>query len=116
MNKWKKLLFFVLALLLFGLIVCFFNTSILDKCASGLVLNMIGVVVVFVLGFPQPDYDKGCVIVVERGTVIDKASGKTEGELEEENKIFKRWHKACSILGLAYLFAGFSFQLWHQLT
>lgn len=116
MNKCKKTTFYVLACALLVLIGWFWQTTIIDKCAAGLVLNMIGVVVVFVFGFPQPDYDLGCVIVVERGTVIDEASGMTEGDLEEKNKILKRWHKACSILGLLYLFAGFGFQLWHQLA
>ena len=116
MNKWKKTVFYVLACALLVLIVWFYQTTIIDKCAAGLILNMIGVLIVFIFGFPQPNYDVGCVIVVERGTVIDEASGKTEGELEEENKTLKRWHRACSILGLLYLFAGFGFQLWHQLA
>ena len=116
MNKWKKTAFYVLACALFVLIGWFCQTTIIDKCAVGLVLNMIGVVVVFLFGFPQPDYNIGCVRGDEQGSVIDKATGKTEGDLEEENKVLKKWHKAWSILGLLYLFAGFGFQLWHQLT
>ena len=111
----KKVIFIVLVVACVALSAWFCTTTLIDSCAAGLILNMIGVLIVFVFGFPQPDYDIGCVKVPEKGSVIDGKTGKTEGELEEENKSLKKWQKALSILGLVYLFEGFGFQLWHQL-
>lgn len=112
----KKWVFGSMATGLVVLVVLFGITTLIDRCAAGLILNMIGVLIVFVFGFPQPDYDIGCVMGLEKGTVIDEDTGKTEGELEDKNRSLKKWHKALSILGMAYLFAGFGFQLWYQLA
>ena len=120
MDKWqkedvrKKILFFVFALVLPALVVWFIMTTLMDKCSSGLILNMIGVLVVFVFGYPQPDYDNGCGLTLEELTVIDD-EGHTEKELEERNRRNKKWHKAWALLGLLYLLAGFGFQLWYQI-
>ena len=90
MDKWeKKTAFDVLVCALLVLIGWFYQTTMIDKCSAGLMLNMIGVVVVFLFGFPQPDYDIGCVRGEERDSVVDNATGKTEGELEEENNAYR---------------------------
>ena len=121
MDKWqkedivRKFCFFVFVAVLIAIVTVFSVTTVMDKCASGLVLNMIGVLIVFVFGFPQPDYDNGCCLGLELGTVID-SEGHTEGELEERNRRNKKWHKAWALLGLLYLLAGFGFQLCYQLT
>ena len=121
MDKWqredivKQCCFFVFVAALIAIITVFSVTTVMDKCASGLVLNIIGVLIVFVFGFPQPDYNKGCCFGVELGTVID-SEGHTEGELEKRNQRNKKWHKALALLGLIYLLAGFGFQLYYQLT
>ena len=112
----KKTIFVVLAGACIALSACFCTTTVIDRCAAGLILNMIGVLIVFVFGFPQPDYDAGCSIIgLEGGTVIDD-NGTTVDDKVEQDHIDKKWHKALSILGLVYLFAGFGFQLWYQLA
>ena len=92
------------------------SISPLDKCATGLMLNIVGVLIAFLFAFPQKDYDIGYVRGLEKGHVIDEDTGKTEGELEEENKILKKWQKCWACLGLVYLLSGLGFQLWYQLT
>lgn len=111
----KKKIFVVLAVALIVLSAWSCTTTVIDRCAAGLILNMIGVLIVFVYGFPQPDYDAGCSIGPEGGTVID-GNGTTVDDKVEQDQIDKKWHKALSILGLVYLFAGFGFQLWYQLA
>ena len=109
----------IIFVLLFGACVVlsalFCTTTVIDRCAAGLILNMVGVLIVFVFGFPQPDYDSGCSIGLEDGTVIDD-NGTTVDDQVKHDQIDKKWHKALSILGLVYLFAGFGFQLWYQLA
>ena len=121
MDDWQKVdnakigCFFVFVLVLMALATIFIATTVMDKCASGLVLNMIGVLIVFVFGFPQPDYDNGCCLGLESATVIDD-KGHTVGDFEKRNRKNKKWHKAWAILGLIYLFVGFGFQLYYQLA
>ena len=121
MDKWqkedvcRKIFFFVFAVALPVLVVWFIVTTLMDYCSSGLILNMIGVLLVFVFGYPQPDYDSGCCFAPEELTVID-SEGHTEREFEERNRRNKIWHKSWAILGLLYLLAGFGFQLYYQLT
>ena len=110
----KKKILVVLAVALIVLSAWSCTTTVIDRCAAGLILNMIGVLIVFVYGFPQPDYDAGCCRGLESGAVIDD-NGTTVNDKHKQNQIDKKWHKALSILGLVYLFAGFGFQLWYQL-
>lgn len=111
----KKIILVVLAGACIVLSAWFCTNTVIDRCAAGLILNMIGVLIVFVFGFPQPDYDAGCCIGLEGGTVIDD-NGTTVDDKVKQDQIDKKWHKALSILGLVYLFAGFGFQLWYQLA
>jgi hypothetical protein len=111
----KKIIFFVLVGVCIGLSALFCRTTVIDRCAAGLILNMIGVLIVFVFGFPQPDYDAGCSIGLEGGTVIDDKGTAVDDKVKQD-QINKKWHKALSILGLVYLFVGFAFQLWYQLA
>ena len=111
----KKVIFIVLVVACVALSAWFYTTTLIDSCAAGLILNMIGVLIVFVFGFPQPDYDAGCSIGLEGGTVLDD-KGTIVNDKVKQDQINKKWHKALSILGLVYLFVGFAFQLWYQLA
>ena len=111
----KKIIFVLLAGACIALSAWFCTTTVIDRCVAGLILNMIGVLIVFVFGFPQPDYDAGYSIGLEGGAEIDD-NGTTVDDQVKQDQIDKKWHKALSILGLVYLFAGFGFQLWYQLA
>lgn len=111
----KKILYVMFVVLWIGMM--FLSRILLtDKCATGLMLNMVGVVITFLFAFPQKDYDIGCVRGFESDTVIDEATGETDTERREQNKNLKRRHKLWALLGLVYLLSGLGFQLWYQLT
>ena len=114
-DNMKKFVFYAFVVVLIALVTIFIATTVMDKCASGLILNMIGVLIVFVFGFPQPDYDNGYCLGLELYTEIDD-KGHTVKDFEERNRKNKNWHKAWAILGLLYLLAGFGFQLYYQLA
>ncbi|MBI9055462.1 MAG: hypothetical protein JEY96_16690 [Bacteroidales bacterium] len=74
----------------------------------GLILGMLGVIILFLWGPPQPKFEKGIGIMVEDTTVIN---GKSAGEhdLTIEKRIKK--HRLLSSLGLIFIFLGFAGQL-----
>jgi hypothetical protein len=64
----------------------------------GLVLDIVGVVILFKFGFPQPDFEEAILLA-------------TEGSDPEGPKKRKLW-TAMSMIGLVCLVGGFAFQLW----
>jgi hypothetical protein len=77
----------------------------------GLGLGMIGVVILFIFGPPQPALESGVSLGLEDGTPID-ASGKTVAEYNREVEKRRRKHSILSKMGLGLIFLGFAFQLW----
>ena len=77
----------------------------------GLILGLVGVVLIFIWGPPQPQLDEGVNLGLEDNTPIDE-SGKTVREYNEEVKNKRRRHKIMSSIGLGLIFFGFGFQLW----
>ena len=77
----------------------------------GLVLGIIGVIIIFVWGPPQPQLDTGVSIGIEDATPIDK-TGKTVGEYNQEIIRRRNIHIFMSQLGLVLIMIGFAFQLW----
>ena len=76
----------------------------------GLGFGMIGVVVIFVYGPPQPDLDEGVKRVIEAGTVL--ADGRTAAEHDADVIRRRVRHSIMSKVGLGLIFVGFAFQLW----
>jgi hypothetical protein len=73
--------------------------------STGLVLGMIGVVLIFIWGPPQPQLNGGVGLSLEDGTPLE--NGLT---VAENNQIVKRrryQHKIISGLGLLLVFLGF---------
>jgi hypothetical protein len=77
----------------------------------GLVLGLVGVIMIFIWGPPQPQLDEGIGLGLEDNTPIDD-SGKTVREFNEEVRIKRRRHNLMSRVGLGLIFFGFIFQLW----
>jgi hypothetical protein len=66
----------------------------------GLVLGMVGVVILFIWGPPQPDFIEGDVYVASDNT-----------EIAARVKRLKRWHTGMSRIGLVLIGVGFGAQL-----
>jgi hypothetical protein len=77
----------------------------------GLVLGIIGVVVLFFYGPPQPTLETGISIGLESANVID-SSGKTVAQHNAEVSARRQLHDRMSKLGLFLVGLGFAFQLW----
>ena len=77
----------------------------------GLILGMVGVLLLFIWGPPQPSFEQGVGLGLSDIDIVE-----FEGEritVGEKNKIVKRRytvHKVMSSIGLGFVFVGFSFQ------
>jgi hypothetical protein len=76
--------------------------------AFGLVLNLIGVIILFYYGFPQPTHEEGAGIGLESGTRL--SDGRTVAERDEDVRKTKAEYVAKSRLALGFIVAGFVFQ------
>lgn len=77
--------------------------------AIGLVLNMLGVVLVFFFGFPQPTHEEGVGIGLSDDTPISE--GKTVAQHDEEVRKRKALYLCMSRFALGLMVLGFAFQL-----
>lgn len=78
--------------------------------AVGLVSGMIGVVIIFLYGPPQPNLETGVTRTVEDGTLLP--DGRTAAEHDADTRRLKARFAFMSKAGLALVFIGFAFQLW----
>jgi hypothetical protein len=76
----------------------------------GLVLGMIGVVIIFFYGPPQPNLESGVSIGLEDGTPLPE--GRTEAQYNEDVEKLRSRHSFMSKAGLVFVFLGFALQLW----
>ncbi len=76
----------------------------------GLVLGILGVVLIFIWGPPQPNLETGISVGLEDATPIDDA-GKTVADHNREIEARRRRHVVLSRVGLALIGVGFLFQL-----
>jgi hypothetical protein len=76
----------------------------------GLVLGMLGVVLIFLWGPPQPDLDESVGIALEDATVL--ADGTKVSDMVAAAKRRKRRHWTIPSIGLFLIFCGFGVQLW----
>jgi hypothetical protein len=77
----------------------------------GLVLGMVGVVIFFIWGPPQPDFDEGIAmgITFTEDTVF--TDGTKPSEIVASAKRLKRRHEIMSRVGLGLIGLGFFVQL-----
>ena len=76
----------------------------------GLALGIIGVLIIFKWGPPQPDLGEGTNLLAEDDTPIN-STGKTSGENDIETMEKRRKYKRRSRLGLFLIMVGFIIQL-----
>ena len=76
----------------------------------GLVLGILGVVLIFIWGPPQPNLETGISLGIEDATPIDD-TGKTVADHNREVQALRRRHLVFSRVGLALIGVGFLFQL-----
>ena len=76
----------------------------------GLVLAMLGVVLIFIWGPPQPDLEASVKLALDSGTVL--ADGTKVSDVENAARRRKCRHWIMSAVGLGLVFLGFGFQLW----
>jgi hypothetical protein len=78
--------------------------------ALGLICGIIGVLVLFKWGPPQPSFERGVGIGLESGTRL--SSGKTVAQHNADISAAERRHRVMSRIGLGLVGLGFVFQLW----
>ena len=76
----------------------------------GLALGMVGVLLLFKWGPPQPPHETGVTRGLEDATPIDD-SGKTVADHNREVERRQRFYARMSRIGLALIFLGFLCQL-----
>jgi hypothetical protein len=75
----------------------------------GLVIGMIGILIIFVFGPPQPNLEKGVALGLEDNTIL--SNGRSVSNCNQEVKDLRKKHTRWSRFGLALIFFGFVFQL-----
>jgi hypothetical protein len=76
----------------------------------GLVLNIAGVIIVFIFGFPQPTHEEG--ISLGLGDANRLSDGRTVAEYNEQVRKTKFKYLCLSRFALGLVIIGFAFQLW----
>jgi len=76
----------------------------------GLVFGMLGVIIIFIWGPPQPTLETGVSLGLEDNTPIG-AGGKSVAQHNKEVEGRKLLYSFLSKAGLAFVFIGFAFQL-----
>ena len=77
----------------------------------GLTFGIIGVLMVFVWGPPQPTLTPGVSLGLENGTPIDD-SGKTVADYNRAVEKQRKTYTCMSRIGLILIMIGFGLQLW----
>lgn len=77
---------------------------------SGLLLGIIGVLIIFIWGPPQPEHSTGISLGLEDATPINK-SGKTVAEHNKDVEKREKFYSKMSRIGLLLIMIGFAFQL-----
>ena len=79
----------------------------------GLALGMLGVIIIFFYGPPQPDLESGVAIGLEDNTLL--ADGRTVAEHDADVLKLRARHSFMSKCGLIFVFLGFAVQIWATL-
>lgn len=81
----------------------------------GLISNIIGVILLFIFGFPQPNFEVGSPLGLESNNILP--NGKTVGENDIETLKLKRKYRFKSCIALGLIICGFllqSLSVWYQ--
>jgi hypothetical protein len=76
----------------------------------GLSLNILGVIIIFIWGPPQPYLEEEVGMILEDNTLIDD-SGKTAKDYNDKVKLMKKFFKRNSSIGLILILIGFLIQV-----
>jgi hypothetical protein len=76
----------------------------------GLFLGMVGVVILFIWGPPQPSLEGGMSYGLEEGTLLP--DGRTVAQYNKDVARLRQTHTVLSRIGLALIGVGFLCQLW----
>jgi len=76
----------------------------------GLVFAMVGVLIIFRFGPPQPTLEPGVGLGLEDGTLLP--NGRTVADHNRAVEKRRFLHSRTSKIGLGLVFLGFAFQLW----
>jgi len=76
----------------------------------GLVLSILGGILWFFYGFPQPTHEEGVGLALEDGTRL--RDGRTVAEHKEQVRKTRGRYLCISRLALGLIILGFVFQLW----
>ena len=76
----------------------------------GLVFSMLGVLIIFKFGPPQPTHETGVHIGLEDNNLL--SDGITVAQHNQDVKKMKMYYFHMSKIGIALVFIGFGFQLW----
>jgi hypothetical protein len=82
--------------------------------AAGLVLDIVGVLIVWKFGWPQPNFELGTGLAVEDGTPVGP-NGETAREMDEQKERREMKYRRWSLVGIALITAGFALQLSSQI-
>ncbi|HTO14790.1 MAG TPA: hypothetical protein VLZ83_03425 [Edaphocola sp.] len=77
----------------------------------GLLLGLVGVIIIFIWGPPQPALEEGIGLGLEDNTPINE-NGKTVKQHNDEIRQKRKRHNILSRVGLGLIFLGFLFQLF----
>ena len=80
----------------------------------GLLLGMVGVLIIFRFGPPQPSFETGVSLGLEDGTPLP--DGRTVAEHNSQVQQLRARYSRMSKVGLMLVFIGFSLQLWATWT
>jgi hypothetical protein len=75
----------------------------------GVVLNILGTILLFFFGFPQPDFDTSVGLAVEDNTPVE--NGLTARQYDKKIRQKMQKYKRMSYLALSLLLIGFILQL-----
>lgn len=87
------------------------------KCLTitGLVLDIIGVVVVWRFALPQPTFKMGTGIAVEDNTPVGP-NGETAAEMDKKTERKRHLYRRIAFIGLFLIVLGFLLQLLAQVV
>jgi len=77
----------------------------------GLIFGLIGVIIIFIWGPPQPSLEEGIGLALEDNTIINEQGETVKDYNRNLQKKRKRFNQL-SRIGLLLIFIGFAFQLW----
>lgn len=76
----------------------------------GLLLNIVGVGILFCYGFPQPTHEEGISLAIANATPLPE--GGTVADHNAKVKKMKFKYRCLSMLALSLILLGFAFEVW----